>query len=75
MVVEVGTVEMEPLLASVLVSGSLVGLWPLLPTMQHPTTQHPATPLLRSYLPLGIGVIPTSNITHMSPIVQLHRAR
>ena len=47
---EVGTVEREPLSVSVSVlgSGCLVGLWRLLPTMQHPITQHPATatPLL-----------------------------
>jgi hypothetical protein len=72
MVVEVGTVETEPLLASVLGSGSLVGLWRLLPTMQHPAT---ATPLLQPCPPLGTGVIPTSNITHMCPIAQLRGAR
>ncbi len=49
-VVEVGTVETEPLLVSVLVSGCLAGRWLRLPTIQHPITQHPATatPLLQS---------------------------
>ena len=74
---EVGTVETEPLSASVLGLGSSVGLWRLLPTMQHPITRHPATatPLLQPYPPLGTGVIPTSNITHMCPIAQLHGSR
>ena len=74
---EVGTVETEPLSASVLGLGSSVGLWRLLPTMQHPITRHPATatPLLQPYPPLGTGVIPTSNITHMCPIAQLHGGR
>ncbi len=72
---EVGTVEREPL--SGLGSGCLVGLWRLLPTMQHPITQHPdtATPLLQPYLPLGTGAIHTSNITHMCPVAQLHGGR
>jgi len=71
--VEVGTMEGEPLLVSVLVSGCLVGLWLLLPTMQHPITQHPATatPLLQPYLPLGTGATHTSNITHMWVRAQL----
>jgi hypothetical protein len=74
---EVGTVETEPLLALVSGLGSSVGLWRLLPTMQHLPTQHPATatPLLQPYPPLGTGVIPTSNITHMCPIAQLHGGR
>jgi hypothetical protein len=72
MVVEVGTVETEPLLASVLASGSLAGLWLLLPTMQHPAT---VTPLLQPPLLPGTGAIPTSNITHMCPIAQLHGGR
>ncbi len=75
---EVGTVEREPLSASVLGSGCLVGLWLLLPTMQqHPITQHPdtATPLLQPYLPLGTGAIHTSNITRMCQIARLHGGR
>ena len=36
---EVGTVEREPLSVSGLGSGCLVGLWRLLPTMQHPITR------------------------------------
>jgi hypothetical protein len=74
---EVGTVKKEPLSVSVLGSGCLVGLWRLLPTMQHPITQHPdtATPLLQPYLPLGTGAIHTSNITHMCPVAQLHGGR
>jgi hypothetical protein len=74
---EVGTVETEPLLALVSGLGSSVGLWRLLPTMQHLPTQHPATatPLLQPHPPLGTGVIPTSNITHMCPIAQLHGGR
>jgi hypothetical protein len=76
-VVEVGTVEREPLLVSVSVSGYLVGLWLLLPTMQHPITQPPATatPLLQPYQPLGTGAIHTSNITHMCPVAQRHGGR
>jgi hypothetical protein len=75
--VEVGTVEREPLLVSVLGSGCLVGLWLLLPTMQHPITQHPATatPLLQPDLPLGTGVTRTSNITHMWVRAQLNGDR
>jgi hypothetical protein len=74
---EVGTVETEPLSASVLGLGSSEGLWRTLPTMQHPITRHPATatPLLQPYPPLGTGAIPTSNITHMCPIAQLHGGR
>jgi hypothetical protein len=74
---EVGTVEREPLSVSGLGSGCLVGLWRLLPTMQHPITQHPdtATPLLQPYLPFGTGAIHTSNITHMCPVAQLHGGR
>jgi hypothetical protein len=51
MVVEVGTVETEPLLASVSGSGYLVERWLLLPIMQRPITQHPATatPLLQPH--------------------------
>ena len=66
-VVEVGTVETEPLLVSVLVSGGLAERWLRLPTMRHPITQHPATvtPLLQSPPPLGTGAIHISNITHM----------
>ena len=74
---EVGTVETEPLSASALALGFSVGLWRLLPTIQHPIMQRPATatPLLQPYPPLGTGVIPTSNITHMCPIAQLHGGR
>jgi hypothetical protein len=66
-VVEVGTVETEPVLVSVLGSGCLAGRWLRLPTIQHPITQHPATatPLLQSPPPLGTGAIHISNITHM----------
>ena len=66
--VEVGTVEREPFLVSVLGWGCLAGLWLRHPTMQqHPITQHPATatPLLQSPPPLGTGAIHISNITHM----------
>ena len=65
--VEDGTVEREPLLVSVLVSGCWAGLGLRLPTMQHPITQHPATatPLLQSHPPLGTGVIHIGNIIHM----------
>ena len=74
---EVGMVEREPLSVSVLGSGCLVGLWLLLPTMQHPITQHPATatPLLQPYLPLGTGAIHTSSITHMCQIARLRGDR
>ena len=63
--VDVGTVEAEPLLVSVLGSGCLAGHWLRLPTTQHPITQHPATPLLQSPPPFGTGAIHISNITHM----------
>jgi hypothetical protein len=36
-----GTGEPEPLLVSVLGSGSLAGLWQLLPTTRHRITEHP----------------------------------
>ena len=71
---EVGTGETEPPLVSVLGLGSLAGLWRLLPTMQHPITEHPvmATALLQPYRPLGTGVTHTSNITHMCQTARLH---
>ena len=65
--VDVGTVEAEPLLVSGLGSGCLAEHWLRLPTIQHPITQHPATatPLLQSPPPFGTGAIHISNITHM----------
>jgi hypothetical protein len=76
-IVEVGTVEGEPLSDSALGSGCLVELWLLLPTMQHPITQDPATatPLLQSRPPLGTGAIRISNITRMWPVAQRHGDR
>ena len=71
---EVGTGETEPRLVSALGSGSLAGLWRLLPTMQHPITQRRvmATALLQPYRLLGTGVTHTSNITHMCQTARLH---
>jgi hypothetical protein len=69
-----GTEEPGPLSVSVSVSGSLAGLWQLLPTTRHRITEHPvmATPPLQPYPRLGTGVIHTSNIIHMRRIARLH---
>jgi hypothetical protein len=69
-----GTGEPEPLLVSVLGSGSLAGLWQLLPTTRHRITEHPvmATPPLQPYPRLGTGVIHTSNTIRMCRIARLH---
>jgi hypothetical protein len=68
-----GTGEPEPLWVSVLGSGSLVGLWQLLPTTRLRITEHPvmATPPLQPSRQRGTGVIHTSNITHMCQIARL----
>jgi hypothetical protein len=67
---EVGTVEREPLLVSVLDSGCLVGLWLLPPTMRHPITQHPATatPLLQHYTGVGRPVFDLFTSAGISPV-------
>ena len=69
-----GAGEPEPLLVSVSVSGSLAGLWQLLPTTRHRITDHPvmATPPLQPYPRLGTGVIHTSNTIRMCRIARLH---
>ena len=69
-----GTGEPEPLWVSVLGSGSLVGLWQLLPTTRHRITEHPvmATLPLQPSPQLGTGVIHTSNIIRMCRIARLH---